>query len=290
MELFNMSRLPKRGFLVLIGGAEDKKEDKIILRRIVNLNAAKNVAVIPSASEYPAGLADTYTQAFKEIGVSHVSILDVRRKEEADTPENFEKINNADLVFFTGGCQVKLVSTLSGTSLLARIRERNNEGVTVAGTSAGAAAASNPLLFDGDNAGLVKGSINYGKGFGFLDGITIDTHFVHRGRIGRLAQFLASGFGNKGIGIGEDTGIIISSDYIFEVIGKGIVTVVNTEHCNYNNFHALSDNQPVVLDGVRVGFLQNGAIFDINKWQVTDSGKTEYFSKLTAQAPSYIGN
>ncbi|MBU0487396.1 MAG: cyanophycinase [Bacteroidetes bacterium] len=288
MDIFSVNRMPRRGFLVLIGGAEDKKDDKVVLRRVVNLNSAKSVAVIPTASEYPAGLADKYTIAFKEIGVEEVSILDIRRRDEADTPENFEKINKADMIFFTGGDQVKLVSTLSGTSLLSRMRERHNDGVTIAGTSAGAAAASNPLLFDGDYAGLVKGSVNFGKGFGFLEGVAIDTHFVHRGRIGRLAQFLCSGFGSKGIGIGEDTAIIISSDNIFEVVGKGIVTVVSTEDCSFNNFNAISDNQPIVLDGIRVGFMQTGALFDMNKWRVSDSGKVNHFSPLHAEVAAMV--
>ena len=268
-----------KGYLVLIGGAEDKKEDKIVLNRIVKLNNAKNIAVIPTASEYPGTLADAYYYAFRELGVETINAIDIRSKEDADSPEFLEKLNQADLVFFTGGDQVKLVNAFIGTKFIDRLWERHmNEKLTIAGTSAGAAAASNPLIYDGDYQGLTKGAIHSGPGFGFIKDITMDTHFVARGRIGRLTSFLCSGQCCLGIGLGEDTAIIIAPDNIFEVIGSGMVTTVDTSNMKYNNYNSISENDKIVLSGVIAGFLQPGTIFDINKWEVISSGVKEFYT------------
>jgi cyanophycinase len=261
----------KKGYLVLIGGAEDKKDKKVILRKIVELNNAKTVVVIPSASEYPEGIADDYVRAFSSIGVEKIMVFDIRNKSEADKSEYFEKIISADMIFFTGGDQLKLTNTFLDTCLLEKIKEKYLSGTTIAGTSAGAAAACDPIIFDGDDSGLCKGTIHHSRGFGFVRNITIDTHFISRGRLGRLSQFLSSGLSTKGIGIGEDTAIVIDSNYVFEVIGSGMVTIVNTDEISYSNYDEISDNSLIVINDILVGFLQRGSSFDMVTWKVISS-------------------
>jgi len=267
----NISKMLKneyRGYLVLIGGAEDRKGEKVVLRKLVNLNNAKNIAVIPSATNYPKACGEDYYYAFKDIGVETINVLDIREKSEAEKPEYFKMIEQADIIFFTGGDQVKLVAILNHTKLLELIKKRYEQGATIAGTSAGAAAASNPMIFDGDTQGLIKGAVNVGDGFGFVKNITIDTHFVARGRIGRMTQFLMSQNVNRGIGIGENTAIVISAKNIFEVVGTGIVSVVDISGVSYSNYDIISESDRISVNGIKAGFLQAGCVFNMNTWEV----------------------
>lgn len=273
MHLFEYNdkfSLPK-GYIVLIGGAEDKKNDKLILKRIVKLNNAKTAVIIPTASNYPESLARDYFYVFKELGIENSFIFDIRERSDCDRPEFLEKIELADIFFFTGGDQFRLVSTIIDTTLFEKIKEKNLKGATIAGTSAGAAAACDPILFDGDYSGLQKGATNHFRGFGFIKNITIDTHFVNRERLGRLTQFLSSGQSKKGIGIGENTAIIISPDETFEVIGTEMITLVNTENISFSNYNHIKEKDPIVINDIRIGFLQNGSTFDLKEWKVLSS-------------------
>ena len=263
------SGLSNKGILVLIGGAEDKKDEKVILKRIASLCQTGKVIVVPTASEYPDALADNYYYAFRDLGIDTIHIFNIREKSDADKPENFTRLEESDVIFFTGGDQVKLVQTLNGSELISRIKDRHqNNKLLVAGTSAGAAAASNPLIYDGDYQGLTKGSINFGKGFGFIEKITIDTHFVNRGRLGRLTQFLCTGQSTRGIGLGEDTAVFVYPDQTLEVVGSGMVTLVNADYVTYTNYNQIPENSPIVINGILTGFLQPGSWFDLKKWEV----------------------
>lgn len=257
-----------KGYLVLIGGAEDRTGEKLILHKIVNLNNAKTVSVIPTATNYPQACGEDYHYAFKDLGVETINILDIREKNEADTEDNFRQIEASDVIFFTGGDQVKLVNILNGTKLISLITQKFYNGCTIAGTSAGAAAASNPMIFDGDTQGLLKGTVNAGPGFGFIQNITIDTHFVARGRIGRLTQFLFSQNIKKGIGLGENTAMVLNASGIFEVVGTGIVSVVDISEVSYSNYNFINSNERISINGIKAGFLQAGCVFNINKWDV----------------------
>lgn len=264
----------QKGYLVLIGGAEDKKNDKIILKRVVDLNKAKTAVIIPTASNYPVGIAEDYVYAFRDLGVPNCHVLDIRERSDADNTDFIEKVEQADLIFFTGGDQFRLVRILMDSRLLDKIIKQNLKGATIAGTSAGAAAACDPILFDGDSSGLQKGTINHFKGFGFIKNITIDTHFVSRGRLGRLTQFLSSGHSSKGIGIGENTAIFISPDNTFDVSGTGMVTLVNTENITYSNYDQINENDRIVINDIRIGFLQDNSSFDLKDWKVISSNRS----------------
>lgn len=261
--------LLKRGYLILIGGAEEKQGDKQILTKTIQTVKPNNVVVIPTASSYPRDVFNNYFDAMRSLGVETVECFDIRYPEDADKPEFLEKIEQAQLVFFSGGDQVKLVETLINSKLLEVIRYRFERGLlSIAGTSAGAAAASDPMLFDGDYKGFLKGQVNHGKGFGFLPDITVDTHFLHRERIPRLVQCLSNGLSTRAIGLDEDTGIVISPDSKFEVVGSGMVTILNSDKVTYNDIHDIEPNEPLNINNLRIGFLSNGATFSLKKWSV----------------------
>lgn len=262
----------RQGCLVLIGGAEDKIYDKVVLQSALATNNAKSIVVIPTASyRYANELGVEYTDVFRNLGASRIDVLDIRKSEEAREERHVEKVKQADLIFFTGGDQLRLSEILNHTPVLDTIRKRHLEGATIAGTSAGAAAASDPMIYDGDRYGFQKGTVNSSEGFGFLEGITVDTHFVKRGRIARLIQFLARKPRQQyAIGLAEDTAIIVDPKKTAEVVGSGVVMVLSGETLNYSNYHEIEDNERITVDGLRLGVLASGAKFDLNSWRLID--------------------
>lgn len=263
-----------KGYLVLIGGAEDRTGRRRILRKVLNLNEGKRVAIIPSATMYASETIADYRDIFLKIGADRVWGIDIRRRSEGDRKEYLETLEECDVIFFTGGDQTRLVDLLESTKALDKIWERyGTDNVVIAGTSAGAAAAGDFMIYDGDGNGFNKSSIKHSSGFGFIKGITIDTHFMARRRISRLSQFLASGKSHKGIGISEDTAIVVFPDQTFEVIGRDVVTVMNSKELWYSNYDRIDTDEHVTVDGVNVGFLSHGTRFDLKRWRV-DEGET----------------
>lgn len=259
----------KQGLLILIGGAEDRKDEMIVLRKVVEKTRAKNIVIIPTASYYTREVGESYYDAFRRLGVESIEILDIRYDDEADREEYHEKLEKANLVYFGGGDQTKLVKTLIQSRLFAKIKQRFNEGTLhIAGTSAGAAAASDPTTYDGDYQGFCKGTVQFTKGFGFIDDVIIDTHFLARERIPRLVQFLISAQHTKGIGIDEDTGIVIYPDYRFDVIGTGMVTIINTDKVTGSNYQQLKEKDIYSVNNVRIGFLAPGTTFSLRRWSI----------------------
>lgn len=265
----NLPQTPNKGHLVLIGGAEDKNNDKIVLREILNIKKINQIVVIPSASSYPHDLGEKYIHAFRDLGIENVEVYDIRSQSEADEPRYIENIEKADLVFFTGGDQVKLYERLGETRLLEKIKQQyHQKGIVIAGTSAGAAIASNPLIHSGDGFGLIKKSITFDNGFGLIEKVTIDTHFHARSRLGRLTQAIIAQSHTNGIGIDEDTGIIIYPNNTFKVIGSGIVTVLSTKERTQSNYNQIEEFMPITCNDIQMGLLGAGTHFDLNKWQI----------------------
>jgi len=265
-----------KNYLILIGGAEDRKDDKIVLRRMIETTGAKNIVLIPNASSYPREVADSYFYAFRELGVESYEYFDIRHPDEADRDHHFEILEKADLVFFSGGDQEKLVKAIDGTQLLEKIKTRFFNGtLSIAGTSAGAAAVSDPMIYDGDYEGLKKGSVKFSPGFGFLDRVTVDTHFTARCRIQRLSQFLLTGESQHGIGVDEDTAAIISSDLKFEVVGSGVVTVISSDKITFSNFFNIGQNNLISVNNLRIGYLAAGTRFSIKRWMVIQPTDTK---------------
>ncbi|HBX52683.1 MAG: cyanophycinase [Bacteroidetes bacterium RIFOXYA12_FULL_35_11] len=259
----------KRSFLILIGGAEDKTGNKEVLKKVMEISGAKTITIVPSASSYPDEVFRGYEHAFRDLGASNIFNLDIRYADEAGREEFAAMIDKSELIFFGGGDQVKLVEIFSGTPLLEKIKERFYNGtLCLAGTSAGAAAASNPMLYDGDYKGFHKGSVNSSNGFGFLEDITVDTHFLNRERISRLVQYLSAGNSSKGIGLDEDTAIVISPDLQFEVIGSGMVTLINTDRVTFSNYKEVEQTQMYSVNNLRMSFFAAGTVFSLKRWVV----------------------
>jgi cyanophycinase len=274
--------IKKRGYLYLIGGAEDRKGDKRILRHLIDQTQPTNIIIIPTASRYPRDIDRCYTETFGSLGVNNTRCLDIRHPDEADREENLKAIEKADLVYFGGGDQVKLVNTLKPTKLVDRMKIRFDAGALhIAGTSAGASAAGNPIFYDGDRRGFQKGSISISEGFGFLDSVAVDTHFSARKRLPRLCQFLLSGQCDKGIGLDEDTGIVVYPNLNCEVIGSGMVTVANSARVNGSNYATAADGETLRFNDMRVGFLPAGTTFSIEKWTILNPGDRNADSGLS---------
>ncbi|HNV95375.1 MAG TPA: cyanophycinase [Bacteroidales bacterium] len=261
--------------LILIGGAEDKTDKLEILSNVAKSADYKNIVLIPTASAYPHEAEQNYSRAFEKLNVENFKTLDIRYPEECDKPEYIEAVEQANLLFFSGGDQVKLVETLRNSQLINKIKDLYFSGkLIIAGTSAGAAAASENMLFNGDYHGFIKGEVKHSKGFGFVDDMVIDTHFLNRERIPRLLQMLAMGAENKAIGLDEDTSIFIDKNDFFEVFGSGMVTLLNAEEMTYNDFHEIQENQAYNVNNVKIGFLSRGAKFNLKSWIVVQPQQT----------------
>ena len=260
----------ERGCLCLIGGSEDRRYEKEVLRKLVEINNAHTVAIIPTATSYPRECADTYIEAFESLGVKYVDILDIRYADEADDEEYVGMLEDAQIIFFTGGDQCRLSEILTGSKVMKKVYERYKCGVTVAGTSAGAAAAAERMIFSwsDDECLYHKGCVNDGKGFGFIKRTLVDTHFLERGRIPRLTLMLAAGTENVAIGVSEDTMGIIYPDNTMTVAGSGVVTVITKQPNFYSDYNERVEGEMVSTEGVRMTFLAPGEKFDLGKKKI----------------------
>jgi cyanophycinase len=270
-----------KGYLVAIGGAEDRGQnsnngkDTIleftqngILKTLVELIARKEdpkIEVVTTASSVPDDLAGQYKSAFQKLECLSVGHLKIQSREEADSKKTLERLEKANCIFFSGGDQLKLCSTLGGTQFLKMIKERyEKDRFIIAGTSAGAAAMSSTIISGGQaSKGYLKGQVKFSLGFGFIRDVIIDTHFDERGRLARLLQAIAGQPGTLGIGLSEDTGGILEKGYILRAIGSGSVVIVDGSQLTYNNLTELEDNAPITLGNVVLHTLSNSDQFDL---------------------------
>ncbi len=269
-----------RGTLTLIGGAEDRKAKDGVLKKLIERTRAKHVAVVPTASMYGYELGDEYKDTFRQLGVDKIDIFNIKERRDTENPRYIDIAKEADLIFFTGGDQVKLAHVFLHTELLKVIKDRYFlEGLHLAGTSAGAMVMSDPLIYEGDGKDLQKGAVFFEPGFGITDKITVDTHFMERGRIPRICAFLASGYSKRGIGVGEDSAAHISADDKLEVFGSGIVVTFNADKLRYSNFHNIREDELIDMDNVALSFLVDGSRFDLTKWaQIKPSSRKRIVS------------
>lgn len=235
-----------------------------ILKRIITESAKKAgsiVEVITTASQIPELVGVEYVNAFNHLNVTHVGVLDIRTREDAKKEEYLNRIRNADVVMFSGGDQLRLSSIFGGTEFLQILKTRyQKEKFVIAGTSAGAAAASTNMIYRGQsNKALIKGEVQITAGLGFIDSVIIDTHFVQRGRIGRLLYAVASNPGMLGIGLGEDAGLLITEGTMMEAIGSGLTILVNGRKMAETNIYDVEMGSPVSIKNMRVSVM---SIFD----------------------------
>lgn len=280
-----------KGKLVIIGGAVDKGSfteknfDKQveknlnffetgILRRLINESKHKEnsrIEIITTASKIPREVGPEYARAFEYLGAKNVDVLYIENREHALDEASVERLKKADVVMFTGGDQLRLSSILGGTpfhDLL--LHKYQHEEFIYAGTSAGAAAASNNMIYQGSSSeALLKGEVKITSGLGLIDDVIIDTHFVHRGRIGRLFQAVVGNPRILGIGLGEDTGLLITQGTQMEAIGSGLVILVDGRNIKDTNLTRINLGEPISIKNLVVHVMSMGDHYDFPKHEMT---------------------
>lgn len=268
-----MKKANSIGVLVPIGGGEDKQDKMDVLSQVLALSGKKNVKVclITVATDLPKEVADDYKRAFKVIGNNKVSVIHFEVRSLADEEKHLKMVKGCDVILFSGGDQLKLSSLLGGTQLLGTIKERylNEKKFVVAGTSAGAAAMSDTMIISGSSQdALIKGELELTNGLDFINGVFIDTHFTQRGRFGRLIQTITYNPGVLGIGLGEDTAIIIRDALELEVIGSGLVVIADGTEIMYTDLMEIDDGQPITVEGIKFHVLGPGKRFLLKEKQI----------------------
>ncbi len=252
--------------LIIIGGGEDKKADKEILKEVVKRSGDKDskIAVITTATNYPLEVGEEYKHLFYDLGVEKVDTINIKNRQEANRKQIFKSLEGITCIFFVGGDQLRISSILGGTDFHKYIYELMEKGVIIAGTSAGASMMSEVMVVDGEEEGAPKKSaIRLASGMGFLKGVIIDQHFNQRGRIGRLLGAVAQNPYPLGMGIDEDTAIAVNDKDEIEVIGSGVVTIVDGKEIEYTNISEQYPNEPLVITNVKVHILPNKYGFNL---------------------------
>jgi cyanophycinase len=270
-----------KGKLIIIGGAVDmgsnvtiqehilqpdyiKFFEQGILKRIITESAKHEgslIEVITTASPIPELVGNEYIKAFGQLNVTNVNVLHIKSREDAGNKEYLDRIRKADVVMFSGGDQLRLTAIFGGTEFLQILKQRYvKENFVIAGTSAGAAAASTHMIYRGQsNEALIKGEVQITAGLGFIDSVIVDTHFVQRGRIGRLMYAVATNPGILGIGLGEDTGLLVTEGSMMEAIGSGLIILVDGRNIVATNIYDVEIGSPVSIDNLKVHVM---SIFD----------------------------
>jgi cyanophycinase len=268
--------IPK-GKLIAIGGAEDKGTDLEagevyrsnlnffelgILRRVVQEagGPSARIEIITTASTIPMEVGENYRNAFGKIGCENVDIMHVRTRQDTLNKDYLQRIKTCDAVMFSGGNQLRLSVTDGGTEFLAIMKRRYmNEDFLIAGTSAGAMAMSKTMIYEGNaTRAHLKGEVKITTGLGFMDPVIIDSHFEKRGRFGRLAQAVATNPSCIGIGLGEDTGMLITGGDKMEAIGSGLVVIIDGHDILHNNIGDIPDGNPISIENLKVHFCEKG--------------------------------
>jgi cyanophycinase len=254
------------GHLLVIGGAEDKYNERRILRKFLELAGGDkaDVLIVPVASDFPEFAADVYTQAFRNLGVANPRVLIATSRQDVYQADADELLDGATGVFITGGDQMRLVSLLGGTKFADKLRNLvRDTNMVLAGTSAGAAGMSTAMIVRGESTSHPhKNSVRMSPGLGFLKNIIIDQHFTERGRISRLITAVSYNPYNLGIGIDENTAIILDGKGVLEVYGIGSVTIVDGSQITYNEIAEVNEFQPFSVCGVQLHILRDGLFYD----------------------------
>ncbi|SKB88051.1 cyanophycinase [Soonwooa buanensis] len=278
------------GKLVIIGGAvnvgsfsevsydQDVEKnlnffERGILKKIISESRLKEdsvIEIITTASQIPDIVGPEYIKAFTHLGAKHVNVLDIFTREQANSDEIVARINAADVVMFTGGDQLRLTSILGGTLFHdALLNKYQNEDFIYAGTSAGAAAASENMIYQGSSTeALLKGEIKMTQGLGLIENVTVDTHFVQRGRMGRLFQAVVNNPRTLGVGLGEDTGLFISGD-VMTAIGSGLVIIVDGRFIKDTNLTNVEMGQPISIENLIVNVMSMNDTYNLTTRDMT---------------------
>ena len=269
--------IPK-GKLIAVGGAEDKGTDlekgeihrnnlnffeRGILRRIVQEAGGlqAKIEIVTTASMIPYEVGETYIDAFGKIGCTYINVMHIRTRQDAQDPTYLQRIRECDAVMFSGGNQYRLAATFGGSEFLKILKHRyqTETNFMIAGTSAGAMAMSNTMIYEGNaTRAHLKGEVRITRGLGLVDDVIIDSHFEKRGRFGRLAQAVASNPGTIGVGLGEDTGMLITEGNKMEAIGSGLVIIIDGHNIVHNNIADIHEGNPISIENLVVHFCAKG--------------------------------
>lgn len=267
-----------KGKLIAIGGAEDKGTDVEkgaiyrsnlnfvelgVLRRVVEEagGTSARIEIITTASTIPYEVGENYMDAFGRIGCTNIGVMHIRNRQDTTDSGFLQRIQTCAAVMFSGGNQLRLSVTDGGTEFLAILKKRyeEEEGFLIAGTSAGAMAMSKTMIYEGNaTRAHLKGEVKMTTGLGFIDGVIIDSHFEKRGRFGRLVQAIATNPQSIGIGLGEDTGMLITQGNKMEAIGSGLVIIVDGFDILHCNIADIPDGNPISIENLKVHFCEKG--------------------------------
>lgn len=259
------------GHLLIIGGAEDKYNERRILRKFVSLAGEENakILLVPIASDFPEFAADVYTQTFRKMGLENgnVKVLRATSRQDILDADIDYLLDETTGVFLSGGDQMRLASIMGGTPFAVKLMEKvRKTNLVLAGSSAGAAGMSNSMIVRGDGVPAPhKKAITLSPGLGVLQSIIIDQHFSERGRISRLITAVSYNPNNLGIGIDENTSIILDNQGILEVFGQGTVTIVDGSGITYNDIAETADDKPFAVTGLQIHILNEGLRYDFSK-------------------------
>jgi cyanophycinase len=274
------SRRVCQGPVMPVGGAEETEPGGEILERFVELAGGKRarIAIIPTASDDPERSGEGYAELFRELGAKEADWLRVEQRPDANQEETLALLGQASGIFITGGDQARLVELLVGTHVMECIRLRNADGVVVAGTSAGASILSTLMMAGGTGVGgdsngssARKGMVDVVAGFGLLQDVIIDQHFSQRGRMGRLLSVFASTPGLIGVGLDEDTAVLIDREGMLEVLGSNMVTIVDGRD-TISDYFEREDGEVLTITNSSLHVLARGRRFDLDARQVVEMG------------------
>ncbi len=267
-----------KGKLIAVGGAEHKgNEENTGEQHRSNLNFIElgilktiedeaggpmaRIEIITTASQIPYEVGENYLDAFGKIGCMNLGLMHIRNRSDAQQTEYLERLKKCDAIMFSGGNQMRLSSVFGGTEFLKILlnRYQNEEDFLIAGTSAGAMAMSNTMIYEGNAARAhLKGEVKMTAGLGFVEGVIIDSHFEKRGRFGRLAQAVATNPQCIGIGLSEDTGMLIKGGNFMQAIGSGLVIIIDGFDIKHSNIADIPDGNPISIENLKVHFCEHG--------------------------------
>lgn len=268
-----------KGTIIPIGGNEDKGThrdesrklnfvQKSILARVIRECKSREplIVVVPTASSIPGEVGDKYRAAFGQFDFARVHILDIRSKDQTEDPENLRWIERADCVMFSGGNQSKIVRVICDTPMHRLLMQRyQEEEFVIAGTSAGAMSMSEHMITGGKSTeALFKGAVKTGRGMGYIPELIIDSHFIQRGRFGRVMEAVARFPKLLGVGLAEDTGLVIKNGNECEVIGSGMVVLADPSQLTHNNEEILTQGTPMSLSNLIIHVLSVGDHFRLD--------------------------
>jgi len=257
------------GLLVAVGGNEDKEHDLTILKTITSLipKDLVKIEVITTASAVPVEIGQLYRNAFNKVGGNSVALMGISTRDQSFDPVLLQRVKAADVIFFSGGDQLRITSILGGSPIIAEITRRfKEEHCIIAGTSAGASALSETMIYGGESSeALLKGTVNITGGIGLIDRVVIDTHFIKRGRISRLMQMICMNPGFTGIGLGEDSGVVIKDGHLIRAIGNGLVVILEGQHLKYTNVTDIENGGAIAIENLTLHTIVHNHGYDLRE-------------------------